>query len=126
MQIIRDFAKVHQIADPELRALLQSRCEELKEFSDCLEDLVCFVIVEPNDGISSIEECPDLRNCFNVTPTGLLQFGPSFQFVLAHRRWYQAVFIHSDAGEGLDIYVSQHQATASTLVALCAAHAILA
>lgn len=87
--------------DPELKVLLQSHWGRLSEYDGyALDDLALFIIIQPNDTLTAIDE---------VAPRPIIGGGAAFailpEIICEHARWIELVFILSDDGFGLVLLV---------------------
>ena len=114
MQILRDEASIAQLKDPDLRALIQQRTEALlHEFDDmALHELVTFVVVEPGDSLQ------DLEGQLGCTALG---FAPSPELIEEHPGYFEMVFVISDDGYGIEVFIPKDSGIDPELLAVCAA-----
>ena len=127
MRVLRDRQSIAAIVDPALRILIEQRVESLSEFDDCeLHELVTFVVVEPGDSLEAIDSqlgFPILTNRFDGIRFGESGFTPSFDILEEHAGYYEIVFVLSDDGFGVEIFIPKHPDVHPQLLALCAAYA---
>lgn len=119
MLVIRDLATdavANAIADPELRRLIhQSADRLLSQFEPgeySLEELCFFIVVEPGDTVGEIDDRLG-RSILDTRP----------ELVLEHPDWYQLVFVLSDDGFGVEVFVPKTAGVEPDLLALCATYA---
>jgi hypothetical protein len=128
LRALRDSVSIHDAIrahpDPELRQLLSNVVQTLSEFDDCdLADMVCFLIVEPGDTLAQVDaqlNFPILSNRFDGQPFGSPDFTPSWDVLEAHAHWYELVFVMSDDGFGLEVFIPKHPEVPAELLAMCA------
>jgi hypothetical protein len=85
------------------------------------------IVVEPGDSLEVLEQeigFPILRNPFDSTRYGELDFTPSFEALEEHASCYEMVFILSDGGSGIAILIPKHPGIDADLLAICAEYAI--
>ena len=130
MLAFSDREGIAQVSDPPLRALIERRAETILEQvgEDYeLHDIVEFVVVEPGDPLETIDEqlgFPVL--CTRWEPDarfGTPAFAPSWEVLEEHAGFYEVVFILSDDGYGVDIFVPKRDGVDPELLAMCAAYA---
>jgi hypothetical protein len=106
MQIIRTQADASTIADPELRQLIARVYESVIEFPEIL----CFVLlVEAGDTVATL----DAQLGFPIlnTPHEILE---------EHAGYFEMLFVISDDGSGIDVFVPNAAGIAPDLLAMCA------
>jgi len=130
MIVLRDPALVSLIEDQALRALLNQRFEEISQ--DQPYDPILFgyfVVVEPDDSVSALETktgCSIVRGRCGSAQYGQPGFAPAFEFIEEHPHCYEMVFVLSDDGFGIDLFVPKVPGIDSQLLALCVSYAITA
>ena len=119
---IRDAVSSHP--DPELRHLLSSVVQSLSEYADCdLADMVRIIVVEPGDSLATVDaqlDFPILTNRFDGTRFGPPDFTPSWDALEGHANWYELVFVMSDDGFGLEVFIPKHPEVPPELLDMCA------
>jgi hypothetical protein len=101
--------------DPILKARLRCHSERLAEYDDFQpEELALFVIVQPGDTLSAIEQ----KACLSLVCDGQLRLEP--ECLERERGWLEAVMILSDDGFGLVILCRPETVTDPDLIALIA------
>lgn len=102
MIIIRDTASVDQLVQVELKQLIHQRIAEITQGQPYDADTYGeFVIVEAGDAVSEIEAvvgCP-------LVSASDDDFAPSFEWLVEWPSCYEAVFILSDDGYGIDLLI---------------------
>jgi hypothetical protein len=118
MLLIKDLPSVSRIADSSLRDLLIARARELQPYldGDDLSELVTFLVVEPGDSLTAIDE----QLGFRLLGDELRRF----EIITDHAAWYEIVFILSDDGAGIEVLVPKHIAIDPELLRMCADHAL--
>ncbi len=119
MIVIRDAAAMAGIDDP----LVRQRYAEISEVGD-----VHFVIAQAGDSVAELEQetrCPITHNLFDADiHFGHADFCPSFEVLEEHARCYEMVFILSDGGDGIAIFIPKVIDIDPELMALCHAYAV--
>ena len=106
MQIIRTQEDASTITDPELRHLIARVYESVIEFPEIL----CFVLlVETGDSIATL----DAQLGFPIlnTPRDILE---------EHAGFFEILFVISDDGSGVEVFVPKTEGIAPDLLAMCA------
>lgn len=112
MLILSDPASIAGLGDAELRRLLQQRVDALQAFDDYdLADLVTFIVVEPADSLQDLD-----------AQLGFSALGTPFELLEEHPGYYEMVFVVSDDGFGIEVFVPKHPGIDSKLLARCIAH----
>lgn len=127
MLVLRNLASIAQLTDPELRTLIEQRVHALSEFDDCmLSELVMFLVVEPGDPLGDLDAqlgFPVMGNRFDDARFGDSGFEPSFELLEEHAGYYEIVFVLSDDGFGIEVFIPKHPGVPADLLAMCAAYA---
>lgn len=112
------------LADNQLRALLAERFEQLTTAWEGIDlsDLTHFLIIQPGDTASDAEH--ELGRSLLVNPVDGARFGqpaftPSWEWIEDHGGWFEAVYILSDDGFGISLFVQDHPETDANILALC-------
>jgi hypothetical protein len=106
MQIIRNQEDASTITDPELRQLIARVYESVIEFPEIL----CFIlIVEPGDSTVTLDD--QLGFPILTTPREILE---------EHAGYFEMVFVISDDGSGIEVFVPKTAGIAPDLLAMCA------
>lgn len=102
--------------DEQLRTLLADRAGSLTDYSEYdFSELAEILIVDAGDGL------PDVERTYGepLVAEGLLAF--PVESIVRHAGWYEALWIKSDEGFGLVLFVQDHPMTDAALLAACAA-----
>jgi hypothetical protein len=112
------------LADNQLRSLLTERTEQLTNAGEGIDlsDLTHFLIIQAGDTAGDAEH--ELGWSLLVNPVDGARFGdpaftPSWEWIEDHGGWFEAVYILSDDGFGISLFVQDHPATDTELLALC-------
>ena len=89
------------------------RCvASLSDFDDCnLAELVTFIVVEPGDSVEAIDDA-----------LGFPILNRPFELLADHADWYEMVFVLSDDGYGIEVFISKAPGVDPGLLAMCATH----
>ena len=127
MQLIHTAADVAKLTDPALRHLIETTIAALSEdepFDAAV--LGYFLIIEPGDTMAEL----DAQMGFSILTnrcTGIRFDAPGytqhFEVLDEHAGYFELVFILSDDGYGIEVYVPKRGA-APELLALCERYAI--
>ena len=116
MLIVRNDPDIEALTDPELRRLVQA--------------LACpqawFLIAQTGDSLDALSSelgFPILANRWTGIEFGYADFTPSFELLQEHAQWFEIVFVISDDGYGIEVFVPK-AGSDSTLLAMCRAYAI--
>jgi len=126
MQVIRDPASTAQIANPEIRRLVEQRIYDLGKEPFDLATLGYFLVIEPGDTLNTINTqlgFPILTNRWTGLHFGQPDFVPSFEFVEEFSGCFEIVFVISDDGFGIEVFVPKTAGIASELLELCQRYA---
>ena len=82
-----------------------------------------FVLVEVGDSIAKVEANTSCR-VLNGRPFSDCEFQPSFEWLVEHPSFYEAVFIFSDDGFGVDLLIPKALGIDPDLLAMCAKYAV--
>ncbi|OAO00385.1 hypothetical protein A8B75_18775 [Sphingomonadales bacterium EhC05] len=115
---------IELLADNQLRALLTERFEQLTNAWESIDlsDLTHFLIIQAGDTAADAENelgWSLLVNMFDGTSYGHPDFTPSWEWIEDHGGWFEAVFILSDDGFGISLFVQDHPETDAELLAMC-------
>jgi hypothetical protein len=108
MRLLRETSSIEDaprsITDPELRELIEGHIDRLSEYDDYqLSELIHIIVVEIGD-------------CY-------AQLGPFIgstpEVVQEHSDWYELVYVISDDGFGVVVFVPKDQSTDPRLLAIC-------
>jgi hypothetical protein len=118
MHVIRDESCLQGLEDPDLLDLIRQRIEEAAANADHFSDLVTIVTVEPGDRVEQVASAlgfSPLINRFDGAPYGTPAFTPSWDVLEEHIGYFELVYVLSDDGSGVTLFVSKAEGTESTL-----------
>ena len=128
MKLIRCDSDVDDIESSELRTLIHRRIEEVAEYVDHFSELVYFVVLEGGDSIEAVDVAlsfPVLANRFDGVPFGDPDFLPSWEVLAEHSGWYELVYVLSDDGAGVAVFISKDAGVPTELLAMCRRYAVV-
>lgn len=116
MQILRNSKSIEEGArswlEPELRDLLAVHVKRLNEYEGCdLSELVNFIVFEECDTVSDLDAAlgfPVMANRFDGCRYGEPGFSPSWEVIEEHINWFELVYVLSDDGFGIVVFVPKH------------------
>lgn len=109
-------AFVEDYPDPCINGLIRQRMIELFDDDTSMEELVVFVILEPDDDIDQLQN----QMGFQVMTD---QGGPLWEVIEQHGTCYELVFVLSSTGQGVLVFVPK-DGCAPDILALCQAYAV--
>lgn len=127
MQVIRDPADAATITNLELRTCIEKIISDLSE--DCPYDpdvLGYFLVVEPGDGLATINAqlgFDILANRFSGIRFDQPGYTQSFEVLDEHANWFEMVFIISDDGYGIEVFIPK-SGVDPELLAMCQKYAM--
>lgn len=98
-----------------IKALIRQRMAELIDTETAMEELVVFVILEPDDGIDQLQNQMDFQV---LTDLGC----PLWEVIEQHATCYELVFVLSSSGQGVLVFAPK-AGCAPDILALCQAYA---
>ena len=125
--IVRDLSAIHQISNLEIRELVTQRMDDLGGDAFDANALGYFLVVESGDAIEAINAqlgFDILCNRFTGIRYDQTGFTPSFEFVEAFPACYDMVFILSDDGYGVEVFVQNESGVLPDLLAMCQRYAV--
>lgn len=123
MITIRTTEAVSGITEPAIQKLIHQRIAEITQGEPYDADVYGeFVIVEAGDCITDIEAV----TCCPLVPAGDADFAPSFEWLVEWPTCYEAVFIFSDDGYGIDLLIPKTGGVDADLLAMCRKYAVSA
>jgi hypothetical protein len=127
MLVIRNPLLASDIADPDIRSLVEQRFIDRcagEEYEDDLHGYL--IVVQPGDSVQSLEQessCPILHNLVGDAQFGDPGFAPCFEMLEEHRGCYEMVFVPSDGDFGIGLFIPKMAGIDADLLALCALYA---
>mgnify|MGYP003599748189 CR=1 FL=1 len=116
MQILRDSKSIEEGGrswlDPELSELLAAHVKRLSEYEGYdLSELVNFIVFEECDTIADLDAAlgfPVMTNHFDGCRYGDPGFSPSWEAIEEHINWFELVYVLSDYGFGVVVFIPKH------------------
>ena len=128
MQTIRDLTGTSQIRDPTIRQLVTQRINDLGGEAFDSAELGYFLVVESGDTLEALETQLGFSIVANRL-TGIrydqADFTPSFEFIEDFAGCYDMVFILSDDGYGVEVFVRKAEGVLLDLLVMCRAFAFV-
>ena len=116
------------IKDPDLRALIEQRFEDICDGEDFDPDLHGqFIVVESGDSVEALEKesgCSILSAYTGNARYGDPGFKPVFECLEEHDTCYEMVFIPGGGDFGVVIFIPKAEGIDSVLLAMCAEYAV--
>lgn len=129
MIVLRAPDAVNQVPQEEIRTLALRRFATLSEEDPYDPDVMGYFVVaeagEPAAVISDQVGFDVLTNRFTGARFDEPGFTPSFEILEEHRACFEIVFVISDDGFGVEVFVPKLQGIDPDLLAMCAMHAVL-
>jgi hypothetical protein len=122
MHFIRTESDLQALEDPELLALIRLRIADTAEFVDDFSELVFFIVVQPGDDLATVDAAlgfPVMANRFNGIAFGEPGFTPSWDVLEEHPGFYELVYVLSDDGQGVTVFVTRAEGVSAELLAMC-------
>ena len=128
MIIFNDIEAIEQFSQIELRQHILETISKITEGATYDASIYGqFALVEAGDSIAEIEAktgCRVMHDLFNDSRYGDSEFQPSFEWLVEHPSFYEAVFIFSDDGFGVDLLIPKALGIDVDLLAMCAKYAV--
>ena len=128
MIVLRDPAAAVRIPQPEIRTLAARRFEMLAQEEPYDPEVMgYFVVVEPTDSASTLSQqlgSDVLTNRYTGIRFDQPDFTPSFEILEEHRTCFEIVFVISDDGFGVEVFVPKAEGIDADLLAMCSMHSV--
>lgn len=125
MLVIRDLKLNDAISHPELRFVLQQRFTMLSE--DGPDVCAYFILLEVGDSLAALNQqlgFSILHNRFDGKHCDDPDFIPSWEILEEHASFYEMVFVLSDDGYGVEVFIPKAEGIDPALLALCRRYAV--
>jgi hypothetical protein len=123
MIILRDPQQLSQIVQPDIKAFLRQRFQDICEPEPYDPDEHgFFILVEAGDTSEQIELQTGyslLKSLFSDTVYGDPEFTPDFEYLEDHVGFYEAVFIFTDSGFAVVMIVPKEAGIDGRILDLC-------
>lgn len=130
MHVMRDAASIQEGAQSYpidcVRQLIATRVQELAADGYEAADLMQVFVVAPGDDMDNVADelgFPLLANRFTGACFGEPEFRPSWDVLEDHGDCYELVYVVSDDGFGLVVFVPKQAGIDTDLLSMCDAHA---
>ncbi|MFM9993186.1 MAG: hypothetical protein ACKVOY_17295 [Burkholderiaceae bacterium] len=122
MIVVRDLLSTQEIKRIQIKQLVQQRINDLGGEALDINELGYFLVVEAGDTIEDIQTQVGfniLHNRFTGVRFNATGFTPSFEFIEEFPSCYDMVFVLSDDGMGVEVFVSRVEGVNPDLIAMC-------
>jgi hypothetical protein len=128
MIILRDPQQLTRVAQPDIKAFLRRRFDDIcaPEPYDP-DEHGFFILVEPGDTSDRIESATGyslLKSLFTDTVYGDPDFMPDFEYLEDHISFFEAVYIFTDSGFAVVMIVPKEEGIDAGILALCTEFAV--
>ncbi len=126
MIVVRNLQSTHQISNLQIRQLVQHRINDLGGEAFDTTALGYFLVIEPGDTLEEIDAqlgFSILANRFTGIRFDQPSFAPSFEFVGELPSCYDMVFVLSDDGYGVEVFVEKAEGVSPDLRIMCRMYA---
>jgi hypothetical protein len=120
--VVRDHSTIDQISNPAIKELVLARINDLGGFAFDADELGYFLVVESSDTLEawSAQLGFDLlRNRFTGIRYDQADFTPSFEFIEEFPSCFDIVFVLSDDGMGVELFVPKEAGIDPDLIGMC-------
>ena len=127
MIIVKTIASIQKISNTAVREIVRERIYVLGGDAFNAAELGYFLVVEGGDTIEAITAqigFDILCNRFTGTRYDQTEFTPSFEFVEEFPACYDMVFILSDDGYGVEVFVQKASGVSLELLVMCQRYAV--
>lgn len=128
MIIFNDIETIEHFSQTELQQHILITISNITEGAIYNPDIYGrFAVVEPGDSIAAIEDltgCQVIHDQLNNSLFSDAEIKPSFEWLVEHPSFYEAVFILSDDGYGIDLLIPKAPGINPQLLAMCAKYAV--
>jgi len=128
MLFIRGPDQLRRIDDPDLRQLVERRCAEICNGEPYDRDVHGdMIVVDVGDGADDLESAvgfPVLTNPFDGHHYGHPDFVPACEVIEDHGHCHEMVFVLSDEGTGVILFVPKRPGVHRELLSMLAAFAV--
>lgn len=125
--VVRNLCHLDQISNIAIRTMVRQRINDLGGPAFDATELGYFLIVESGDTVEAISEqmgFPVLCNRITGIQWDQPGFTPSFEFVAEFPACFDLVFIFSDDGFGVELFVPKAEGVDPELLAMCQRYAL--
>jgi hypothetical protein len=126
--VLRSPEQTWRIADSAIRRLVETRFMQICAGEPYnAERHGYMIVVEPGDDVDAIEresDCPILSDLLGDACFGQPEFTPAAEVIEEHCSCYELVFIFTDDGYGIEIFVPKVDGVDRELLAMCEQFAV--
>lgn len=126
MIVVRDISAIQKISSAAISELVRERIDELGGEAFDADTLGYFLVLEAVDNIEAIHAqlgFDILCNRMTGVRYDQADFTPSFEFIEKLEACYDMVFILSDDGYGVEVFVPKGEGVDPDLIAMCQRYA---
>ena len=124
MIFIRGPDAAGRIGDPAIRRLVEERFDQILNGDEYDPDIHgVMIVVEPGDTLDSLEEqsgLPIATNPFDGARFPDPNFVPVCEALEEHAGCYEMMFLFSDDGAGVNLFIPKHPGIDADVLSLCA------
>jgi hypothetical protein len=127
MHIIREPSSVHQISSNAVRELVRKRIDDLGGDAFNTTELGFFLVLECGDKLEAINAqlgFDILRNRMTGVRYDHTDYTPPFEFIESFPSCFDMVFILSDDGFGVEVFIPKEEGLDHDLLAMCQRYAV--
>lgn len=128
MLVLRDLAAADAIPDEAIRMLVRQRFAMLCEDEPYDPEVFgYFIVVQAADSLDLLNTqlgFPILTNRFDDTRFGDPDFTPCFELLEEHATCFEVVFVLSDDGYGVEVFIPKSGEVNDELLAMCRRYAV--
>jgi len=125
---IRGPDEVRRIDDPDLRQLVERRLAEIRNGEphdrDAHGEMIVVDVGDGTDDLESVVGFPVLTNPFDGHHYGHPDFVPACEVIEDHGHCHEMVFVLSDEGTGVILFVPKRPGFDPELLSMCAEFAV--
>lgn len=127
MILLRDPAAAYWIEEPELRQLVECRLELLADGESREEALGYLILLQPGDSATNVSVQVGfdvLANRYTGHRFDHPRYTPSFEILEEHRTCFELLFVLSDDGYGVVVFIPKSEGIDPDLLAMCELHSV--
>lgn len=127
MIIVRDLSSISSVSNIAIRSLVQQRIDDLGDDAFDTDTPCYFLIVEASDTLQSLSlqlGFPVLCNRMTGLRYDQSGFTPSFEFMEEYPDCFDTVFVLSDDGSAVELFIPKEPGMDADLLAMCQTFAV--
>lgn len=128
MHVIRTDSDLEGVSEPVLRGLIHQRIRELADYVAHFSELVSYVVFERGDRLADLDTALGfsvLVSRFDGLPFDAPGFTPPWEVLMEHAGWYELVYVLTDAGSGVEVFIQKEEGMPSRLMEMCRRYAVV-